>query len=81
LLGVAAPKPTVGGLERHHLYFREVAEEVCQVRLNYHAAVSMHRLVRRDDCCCGHGAFGEEERASKPEGLFGVVAQWRGVLR
>jgi hypothetical protein len=80
LLGVAAPKPAVGRLKRHHLHFREVADEVCQVCFDRHAAVSVHRSIGRGDCGRGHGAFGEEERASKPEELLGVVTQWRGIL-
>jgi hypothetical protein len=40
----------------------------------------VHRSVRRGDCGRGHGAFGEEECASKPEELLGVVTQWRGIL-
>jgi hypothetical protein len=70
LLGVAAPKPAVGRPKRHHLPFREVAEEVCQICFNHHAAVSVRRSIRRGDCGRGHGAFGEEECASKLEELL-----------
>jgi hypothetical protein len=38
-------------------------------------------LIGRDDCGSGYSAFSEEECATEPKELLGLVAQRGGVLR